>query len=119
MKNGIDANINKLIFISIPFFVIFAIIFLIISYLRLKVQLYELREDGIFIKRGLILKEQIFIPYSEVQDVHEWQSFLDRLFGVEHLKIVTLAKSRSVWLIYLKEEDAKEIKDFILKYKYR
>ncbi|MEM5831732.1 MAG: PH domain-containing protein, partial [Candidatus Aenigmatarchaeota archaeon] len=106
-------NYIKLIFATMPFFIIFAIIFIIFSYLRLKIQLYELREDGIFIKKGVILKKEIFIPYSEVQDVYELQMFLHRLIGVKYLKIVTLSKLKSVWLECLKKEDAEEIKDFI------
>jgi membrane protein YdbS with pleckstrin-like domain len=83
-------------------------------YLSLKVQSYELREDGIFIKMGIIAKKQILILYSEIQDVEERQLLTDKIFGIENLKVLTLAKLRLVTLSSLKRKEAKEIKEFLL-----
>ncbi len=111
----VDIFLKEIIFLdAISMLSFFLISFICYFYLFLKVQSYELKEDGIFIKKGIIAKKQIFIPYSEIQDVQEKQFLTQMIFGVENLRIVTLAKLRSVILPCLKKEDAKEIKEFLL-----
>ncbi|MEM5883173.1 MAG: PH domain-containing protein [Candidatus Aenigmatarchaeota archaeon] len=83
-------------------------------YLHLKVQSYELRDNGILIKSGIIAKKQALILYSEIQDVQEHQFITERIFGIQNLTILTLAKLRSGLLTCLKKEEAAEIKHFLL-----
>ena len=45
--------------------------------------------DALKIKRGILSKEEIAIPYRQIQDVDIEQSISDRMWGVARLAILT------------------------------
>jgi uncharacterized membrane protein YdbT with pleckstrin-like domain len=90
--------------ISAPLFGILALfgvisliglIFLLLI-LSIKMTSYELREDGIFIRRGIIAKKQILLLYKQIQDVTEYQTFLNRIFGLKELQLQTMTVSSAM-----------------------
>ncbi|MDD5152691.1 MAG: PH domain-containing protein [Candidatus Pacebacteria bacterium] len=48
-----------------------------------------LGEDAFTIKRGILSKTQISIPYRQIQDVYLSQSLLQRILGVSRLVVLT------------------------------
>lgn len=48
---------------------------------------YTLTQKRIIIKRGLLNKETVTMPYSKVQDIDIGQSFIDRILGVGDIVI--------------------------------
>jgi len=50
---------------------------------------FHLGEDAFTIKRGILTKTQISIPYRQIQDVYLNQSLLQRMLGVSKLVILT------------------------------
>ena len=97
-KPSILPSIISSIFVSILFFIYFReftiwlpiiinSIYILIIYLNLKAQRYELKDDGVFIKSGIIAKSRGTLLYSQIQDVQEYQGLIARTFGVTNLTI--------------------------------
>ena len=70
---------------------VFAITFLA-TYLIYDNYLFMLDEDALRIRRGIISKEEIAIPYRQIQDVDIEQSIGDRMWGVARLVILTAGR---------------------------
>jgi len=70
------------------FILVFVITFLI-AYLTYTNYLFMLDDDALKIRRGILSKEEIAIPYRQIQDVDIDQSLSDRIWGVARLAILT------------------------------
>ena len=105
--------ITKIGIIAIIVWIIISTLIILITYLNLAVQRYELKEDGVYIKTGIIAKSRGTLLYSQIQDVQEYQDLLARVLGVTSLKIKTMAET-SGELINLSNNDARELKQIIL-----
>ena len=89
----IFSNITNTVFLFLAF--VFVIFFIILLICRLWAGLYwknygfELQQDRIIIKRGVIGRRTANIPYERIQNVNEWRGILDRIFGLYTLQIET------------------------------
>ncbi|MCK4319370.1 PH domain-containing protein [Candidatus Micrarchaeota archaeon] len=54
---------------------------------------YEFYEDKLRIKRGIINKERINIPYDKIQNVNIKKDIMERLFGLATVRIETAGTS--------------------------
>ena len=106
-------NFFGLTSIEIIVWALFTIATLGFGLINLLVQRYELKEDGVFIKAGIIAKSRGTILYSQIQDVREYQGIVARIFGVVNLEVKTMA-SASGSMINLSRNEASEIKQEIL-----
>ncbi|MEM3400197.1 MAG: PH domain-containing protein [Candidatus Micrarchaeia archaeon] len=52
---------------------------------------YELREDGVFIKRGFLTPRETLVIYKSIQDVEEVQTLIDKLLNIKHLRVKTMS----------------------------
>ena len=86
---------------------------IVFTFISLKFQYYELKNDGLFIRKGIIAKSRGTLLYSQIQDVYEYQSLIARIFGVVNLQIKTMSMAAGN-LLYLSKEDAYEIRNIIL-----
>ena len=73
-------------------FVIITIVWDIISYLCFT---YSIEDKQIVIKKGVIFKKVIHVPYARIQSIEHSQFFLFRPFDVEKLQINNASKSGS------------------------
>lgn len=73
-------------------FVIITIVWEIISYLCFT---YSIEDKQIVIKKGVIFKKVIHVPYARIQSIEHSQFFLFRPFDVEKLQINNASKSGS------------------------
>jgi putative membrane protein len=48
---------------------------------------YEVTDDGLFIKFGIINQKTISVPFDQVQNVNIERSLVDRLFGLARISI--------------------------------
>ena len=70
-------------------FILAFVLTFLIAYLTYVNYLFALDDDALKIRRGIIAKEEIAIPYRQIQDVDINQSISDRLWGVARLAILT------------------------------
>jgi putative membrane protein len=70
------------------FVLVFVVTFLI-AYFTYTNYLFMLDADALKIRRGILAKEEIAIPYRQIQDVDIERSISDRIWGVARLAILT------------------------------
>ncbi len=73
---------------------------------------WHLDELGLWIRRGLLFRQEIFIPVDRLQHIELLQGPLMRAFGLAGLALFTAGSQWSrVWLPGLQEERARTLRD--------
>ncbi|MEM2918484.1 MAG: PH domain-containing protein [Candidatus Altiarchaeota archaeon] len=88
-----------------------------INFLEFSSIRYELRNDGVFIKRGFLAPKESLVLYRNIQDVEETQNFMEMLLGIKTLLVKTMTTQSAVYskLQYLHQDIAPVIREKILK----
>ncbi len=76
------------LFASIAFLIIFLVVILVSWLIYINYQ-FALQDDALKIRRGVFSREEIAIPYRQIQDVDIEQDITDRMLGVCRLVILT------------------------------
>ena len=91
-----------------------AIVFIIVLALtprRVRAMGYQLRDDDLLFRKGLMFQRFVAVPYGRMQLVDINRGPLDRAVGLSELKFVTAAASSGVTIPGLPEADAEELRD--------
>lgn len=80
--------------LPIVFFVIGSILGLIYQFKRYQNWGFEVRDDHLYIERGVLIKTYTMVPFVRIQHIDTSRGVLDRIFGLSSL-IVYTAGSRS------------------------
>ncbi len=91
-----------------------AIIFIITLALtprRVRAIGYQLRQDDLLFRRGLMFQRFVSVPYGRMQLVDINRGPLDRACGLSELKFVTAAAATGVTIPGLPEAEAEELRD--------
>jgi len=91
-----------------------AIVFIIALALtprRVRAMGYQLRDDDLLFRKGLMFQRFVSVPYGRMQLVDINRGPLDRAVGLSELKFVTAAASTGVTIPGLPEADAEELRD--------
>lgn len=72
---------------------------------------YQLRDDDLLFRRGIMFKRFVAVPYGRMQLVDINRGPLTRILGLSELKFVTAAASTGVTIPGLLEEDADALRD--------
>jgi membrane protein YdbS with pleckstrin-like domain len=72
---------------------------------------YQLREDDVLFRRGILYQRFVSVPYGRMQLVDINRGPLARALGLSELKFVTAAAATGVALPGLAEADAEELRD--------
>jgi membrane protein YdbS with pleckstrin-like domain len=72
---------------------------------------YQLRDDDLLFRRGLMFQRFVSVPYGRMQLVDINRGPLDRAVGLSELKFVTAAAASGVVIPGLPEADAEELRD--------
>jgi len=75
---------------------------------------YQLREDDLLMRRGIVFQRMVAVPYGRMQLVDIAHGPLDRGFGIAQLKLVTAAAATGVVLPGLTQEAAEELRDTLV-----
>lgn len=76
---------------------------------------YQLRQDDLVFRRGILWQRSVAVPYGRMQLVDIEHGPLDRGFGIARLKLVTAAASTGVELPGLTQEAAEELRDTLIR----
>ncbi len=72
---------------------------------------YQLRDDDLLFRRGLMFQRFVAVPYGRMQLVDINRGPLDRAVGLSELKFVTAATATGVVIPGLTFADAEELRD--------
>ena len=96
--------------LGLPVFLAMLTLGTIHSILRYRIWRYEVREDSIYLKRGVITRINTVVPFSRLQHVDTQRAALDRLMGLSTVVIYTAgSRGADVSIPGLKPEDAERL----------
>lgn len=72
---------------------------------------YQLRDDDLLYRRGLMFQRFVAVPYGRMQLVDINRGPVARVLGLSELKFVTAAAASGVTIPGLPEADAEELRD--------
>ena len=75
---------------------------------------YQLRQDDLVFRRGILWQRMVAVPYGRMQLVDITHGPLDRGFGIAQLKFVTAAASTGVTIPGLKQTTAETLRDHLV-----
>ena len=113
----VATSIPALLTHDIYFFIIpgvVAVIFIVaLALVRRRVRSigYQLRDDDLLFRRGLMFQRFVSVPYGRMQLVDINRGPLDRAVGLSELKFVTAAASTGITIPGLPMVDAEELRD--------
>ena len=91
-----------------------AIVFIVVLALtprRVRAMGYQLREDDLVFRKGLMFQRFVAVPYGRMQLVDINRGPLDRAVGLSELKFVTAAAATGVTIPGLPAAEAEELRD--------
>ena len=86
---NINQFVNLAAILSLVLFVLTFMLGFFIAYIKYKTYTFCLGENSLKIKRGTFTKEEIAIPYRQIQDVNVKQSLSYQMMGLSRLVILT------------------------------
>ncbi|MBF4562842.1 PH domain-containing protein [Microbacterium sp. VKM Ac-2870] len=75
---------------------------------------YQLRDDDLVFRRGILWQRLVSVPYGRMQLVDITHGPLDRLFTIAQLKLVTAAASTGVVIPGLSQSAAERLRDTLI-----
>ena len=75
---------------------------------------YQLREDDLVFRRGILWQRMVAVPYGRLQLVDITHGPLDRGLGIAQLKLVTAAASTGVTIPGLPQAAAEQLRDTLI-----
>ncbi|MBB5633319.1 hypothetical protein BKA04_001542 [Cryobacterium mesophilum] len=90
---------------------VIAIIVFVLIPRRVRAIGYQLRDDDLLFRRGILFQRFVAVPYGRMQLVDINRGPLSRMLGLSELKFVTAAASTGVTIPGLREADADELRD--------
>ena len=75
---------------------------------------YQLRDDDLVFRRGIMFQRIVSVPYGRMQLVDVNRGPLARAFGLSELKFVTAAAATGVTIPGLPELEAEELRDTLV-----
>lgn len=89
---------------------VFVIVLLVIPR-RVRAIGYQLRDDDLLFRRGILFQRFVAVPYGRMQLVDINRGPIARLLGLSELKFVTAAASTGVTIPGLLADDADQLRD--------
>jgi len=102
--------------IQIPALILAFIGLFVWVHLEFKSFRYELRDDGVFIKRGFISPKESLVLYRNIQDVEESQALIEIILGIKTLSVKTMTSlsAQDSKLSFLLPDAAEKLREEIL-----
>ena len=101
---------QPLVWLFVPVGVIAIWVFILIPR-RVRSIGYQLRDDDLLFRRGILYQRFVAVPYGRMQLVDINRGPVSRMLNLSELKFVTAAASTGVTIPGLRAEDADELRD--------
>lgn len=91
--------------------VIVTLVMLVVAPRRARAIGYQLREDDLLLRRGIMFQRFVAVPYGRMQLIDVTRGPVSRVLGLADLRFVTAAASTNVMIPGLVEGDAAALRD--------
>lgn len=75
---------------------------------------YQLRQDDVVFRRGILFRRQVAAPYGRLQLVDISRGPLSRILGLSEVRIVTAAAATGISIPGLPQAEAEELRDHLI-----
>jgi uncharacterized protein len=75
---------------------------------------YQLREDDVLFRRGILFRRYVAAPYGRLQLVDISRGPLSRLLGLSEVRVVTAAASTGISIPGLPAKEAEDLRDHLI-----
>lgn len=106
--------INPIWFIAVAVAGIAFLVDLMLIPRRVRYTQYQLREDDVLIRSGVMFRQMTAVPYGRLQVVDIASGPLERKLGLARLKVSTASISSTVTLPGLVMQDAQNLRDLLI-----
>lgn len=72
---------------------------IILQILYYRYYFYDVTEKEIIIKKGVVSRKEVIVPFSKIQDIYVDQDFLDRIFGLYDVHLSTAAAAMGSYML--------------------
>jgi len=79
------------VFLLLPIYLLLVWITIIYQWLYFRYYFYDITDKEIIIRKGVVSRNEVIVPFSKIQDVYVDQDFFDRLFGLYDVHLSTAA----------------------------
>lgn len=93
---------------------VLAIVSVLWSFLRTRTIGYLQRDDDLLVRRGMLFRRFVAVPYGRMQIVDITQGPLERMFGLKSLKFVTAAAASAIAIPGMPGSTAEELRDHLV-----
>lgn len=84
------------------------------SILRTRTIGYLQRDDDLLVRRGMLFRRFVAVPYGRMQVVDITQGPVERMFGLKTLKFVTAAATSAVTIPGMPGDTAEQLRDHLV-----
>jgi uncharacterized protein len=93
---------------------VFAVVGVVWAFLRTRTIGYLERSDDLLVRRGMLFRRFVAVPYGRMQIVDISQGPIERMFGLKTLKFVTAAASSAITIPGMPGSTAEELRDHLV-----
>ena len=93
---------------------VLAVVGVVWSFLRTRTIGYLERSDDLLVRRGMLFRRFVAVPYGRMQIVDISQGPIERMFGLKTLKFVTAAASSAITIPGMPGSTAEELRDHLV-----
>lgn len=90
---------------------VFALTAVLLAFLRTRTIGYLQRPDDLLVRRGMLFRRFVAVPYGRMQVVDITQGPIERMFGLKTLRFVTAAAASAITIPGMPGSTAEELRD--------
>nr|WP_241429353.1 PH domain-containing protein [Agrococcus sp. ARC_14] len=94
--------------------ILLIVIGVVFSFLRTRTIGYLQRQDDLLVRRGMLFRRFVAVPYGRMQIVDITQGPVERMFGLKSLKFVTAAASSAIAIPGMPGDTAEQLRDHLV-----
>lgn len=94
--------------------IVLIVLGVVFAFLRTRTIGYLEREDDLLVRRGMLFRRFVAVPYGRMQIVDITQGPIERMFGLKTLKFVTAAASSAITIPGMPGSTAEQLRDHLV-----
>ncbi|WP_413316972.1 PH domain-containing protein [Agrococcus sp. 1P02AA] len=94
--------------------VLLIVLGVLFAFLRTRTIGYLQRQDDLLVRRGMLFRRFVAVPYGRMQVVDITQGPLERMFGLRTLKFVTAAATSAITIPGMPGDTAEQLRDHLV-----